>query len=85
MIKDMLWYHYDAKKEDYRTPKYNSVFGYIAELVRDLKETKNRTSHFFNDQSGSVLPTGIEPVRPRSHRILSPACLPIPPREHFQV
>ncbi len=23
--------------------------------------------------------TGIEPVRPRGHRILSPACLPIPP------
>ncbi len=58
---------YDAKKEDYRTPKYNSVFGYIAELVKDLKETKNRTSHFFNDQSGSVPRTGLEPVRLTAH------------------
>ncbi len=26
--------------------------------------------------------TGLEPVRPNGHRILSPACLPIPPLRH---
>jgi hypothetical protein len=26
--------------------------------------------------------TGIEPVRPCGHRILSPACLPVPPPRH---
>ena len=28
-----------------------------------------------------VLEAGLEPARPKEHRILSPACLPIPPRE----
>ena len=30
----------------------------------------------------SVLGTGLEPVRPNGHWILSPTCLPIPPPEH---
>ena len=29
-----------------------------------------------------VLEAGLEPARPKEHRILSPACLPIPPLEH---
>ena len=29
-----------------------------------------------------VLKAGLEPARPNGHRILSPACLPIPPLEH---
>ena len=29
-----------------------------------------------------VLEAGLEPARPEEHRILSPACLPIPPLEH---
>ena len=29
-----------------------------------------------------VLEAGLEPARPKEHRILSPACLPIPPFEH---
>ena len=31
---------------------------------------------------GSVLGTGLEPVRPCGHWILSPTCLPIPPPKH---
>ena len=30
-----------------------------------------------------VLEAGLEPARPKEHRILSPACLPIPPLEHL--
>ena len=30
-----------------------------------------------------VLEAGLEPARPKEHRILSPACLPIPPLEHM--
>lgn len=30
-----------------------------------------------------VLGAGLEPARPYEHRILSPACLPIPPPEHL--
>ncbi len=29
-----------------------------------------------------VLGAGLEPARANAHRILSPACLPIPPSEH---
>ena len=32
---------------------------------------------------GYVLEAGLEPARPKEHRILSPACLPIPPLEHL--
>ena len=31
---------------------------------------------------GLVLKTGLEPVRPNGHWILSPTCLPIPPLQH---
>ena len=31
---------------------------------------------------GLVPQTGLEPVRPCGHRILSPACLPVPPPGH---
>ena len=30
-----------------------------------------------------VLEAGLEPARPKEHRILSPACLPIPPLEQM--
>ena len=32
--------------------------------------------------AGFVLKTGLEPVRPNGHWILSPTCLPIPPLQH---
>jgi site-specific DNA recombinase len=53
---------YDTKIEHYRTPKVNSIFGHIAELSRGLEQKKSRTSHFFNEKSGSVPGTGLEPV-----------------------
>jgi hypothetical protein len=33
----------------------------------------------------SVLRAGLEPAQPNGHRILSPACLPIPPPEHLPI
>ena len=45
---------YDAKKEHYRTPKVNSVFGCVAHLSRSLEENKNRTSLNFLEKSGLV-------------------------------
>ncbi len=32
-----------------------------------------------------VLKTGLEPVRPNGHWILSPTCLPIPPLQHWYI
>ena len=40
---------------------------------------KSRNSRF---GFSSVLKTGLEPVRPNGHWILSPTCLPIPPLQH---
>ncbi len=36
-----------------------------------------------NCSQGLVLKTGLEPVRPNGHWILSPTCLPIPPLQHW--
>jgi site-specific DNA recombinase len=45
---------YDTNIEHYRTTQINSVFAYIAHQSRDLEETKNRTSHIFDEKSDSV-------------------------------
>ena len=37
----------------------------------------------FVSYRASVLKEGVEPSRPNGHRILSPACLPIPPFEQY--
>ena len=35
------------------------------------------------NKGGFVLKTGLEPVRPNGHWILSPTCLPIPPLQQL--
>ena len=45
---------------------------------------KQKSRNFRFDFS-FVLKTGLEPVRPNGHWILSPTCLPIPPLEHFHL
>lgn len=54
---------YDAKIDHYRTPIVNSAIRVNAELARGLGETKNRTSQFFVEKSGSVPSAGLEPAR----------------------
>ncbi len=39
----------------------------------------------FKNKGDFVLEAGLEPARPNGHRILSPACLPIPPLELKEV
>ncbi len=39
----------------------------------------NKKSLYKKSCKGLVLKTGLEPVRPNGHWILSPTCLPIPP------
>ncbi len=43
---------------------------------------KQKSRNFRFDFS-FVLKTGLEPVRPNGHWILSPTCLPIPPLQHW--
>ena len=73
---------YDVKIEHYRTEEINLVIGCTALLSNDSSEIKKPDFSNFKEKSGDVPQTGLEPVRPRRHRILSPACLPIPPPGH---
>lgn len=57
---------YDAKIEHYRTPKINSVFGYIAQLSKDLAQTKNGTFQNLIEKSRLVPGMGLEPIRLRT-------------------
>jgi len=56
---------YDTKIEHYRTPIVNEVIGCMADLSRDMRENKNRTSQNFIEKSGLVPGIGLEPIRPQ--------------------
>ena len=46
-------------------------------------DKKEKTLETIKLRGFLVLEAGLEPARPKEHRILSPACLPIPPLEHL--
>ncbi len=46
---------------------------------------KQKSQDFRLGFFSSVLKTGLEPVRPNGHWILSPTCLPIPPLQHLGI
>ena len=73
---------YDFKNGNYRTLRTNSIFDLIPLFSTDSKGKKKGTNSKNMSLSRSVLRAGLEPARPDGHRILSPACLPIPPPEH---
>ena len=55
-------------------------------LNEDLLSWLNKKKSFKNEmflKLFSIPAAGIEPARPRGHRILSPARLPVPPRRHM--
>lgn len=45
---------YDSKNDHYRTPKVNSVIGYISEIARDLENKKSRSFKNFSKKTGPV-------------------------------
>ncbi len=73
---------YDFKNQTYRTPRVNSYFSAIASISNDLKSKKQRASSNKSNLPCSVPGVGLEPTRPNGHKILSLACLPIPPSGH---
>ena len=75
-------FEYDHKNDEYRTYRANSFFSYIPVISKELGHKKTGKFRKKTKNSGLVLETGLEPVRPRGHKILSLACLPIPPLEH---
>ena len=74
---------YDHENHQYRTPRVNTLFAVIPDLMRLSAGKKNGTKTKTQSLSRCVLEAGLEPARPNGHRILSPACLPIPPFEQI--
>ena len=65
-----------------RTEDVNPILLKIANINEGLKRNKKKDKSEKSDLSHEVLKTGLEPVRPNGHWILSPTCLPIPPLQH---
>ncbi len=72
---------FDYENDCYRTQRINSLFGVIPSLSNNFTSNKNGITSKKKELSRFVLGTGLEPVRPNGHWILSPTCLPIPPPE----
>ena len=70
---------FDGQK--YRTPKFKGGFQYIYNNIKELEVLEIKKGDELSNISPFVLEAGLEPARPKEHRILSPACLPIPPLE----
>ena len=70
------------EKDKCRTNKNNEVLALIASISASLEQKKSGTTGENSNLYRLVLEAGLEPARPKEHRILSPACLPIPPLEH---
>ncbi len=70
---------FQFENEGVRTEDVNPILLKIASVNKGLKGNKKRDKSKKNDLSLKVLKTGLEPVRPKGHWILSPTCLPIPP------
>ena len=65
-----------------RTTEINEVLELLTCITETSGHKKSGTELDNSNSYRLVLETGLEPVRPRGHKILSLACLPIPPLEH---
>ena len=72
---------YDRITDQYRTFRVNSFFSYIPVISKEIGHKKTGKFREKTKNSGLVLEAGLEPARPNGHKILSLACLPIPPLE----
>ena len=68
-----------------RTADINPILHKIARFNSVNRKNKKRDKSKKEDLSRCVLKTGLEPVRPKGHWILSPTCLPIPPLQHLGI
>ena len=69
------------EKDKCRTALNNEVLALIASISASFEQKKSGTTGGNSNLYRLVLGAGLEPARPYRHRILSPACLPIPPSE----
>ena len=73
---------YNREKDTYRTLRVNTIFKVIPMIAEEIRGKENGTTSKIKKLSRLVLKAGLEPARPNGHKILSLACLPIPPLEH---
>ena len=85
LLGSMFPEKFQFKKNEVRTADINPLLLKIASVNKGLKGNKKRDKSKKSDLSRLVLKAGLEPARPNGHRILSPACLPIPPLEHSSI
>ncbi len=72
---------FQFEKNQVRTKDINPILIKISSINQSFDGNKKRDKSKKDDLSQLVLKAGLEPARPNGHRILSPACLPIPPLE----
>ena len=75
---------YNKTEDAYRTERVNSIFSVIPRGKQLLEENKSGHNNEKLLMSACVPGTRIELVQLYSHRILSPACLPVPPPGRIQ-
>ncbi len=73
------------EKNKFRTLPFNEAISLLCRYNRDFQRLKKETGDDFSTNSRYVPRTGLEPVRPCGHRILSPACLPVPPPRQVEI
>ena len=69
------------EKDRCRTTQLNEVLALIASIIKGFGQKKSGTTGENSNLYRFVLEAGLEPARPNGHKILSLACLPIPPLE----
>ncbi len=68
--------------EKYRTLEFNPAIALLSKYTNGFRNMDTKKGDNFSTVSHMVLGAGLEPARANAHRILSPACLPIPPSKH---
>ena len=69
----------EFEEDKYRTPTFTEGFNYIYQEINKLEAVYKKKRDNSEVVSRKVPGMGLEPIRSCDHRILSPACLPIPP------
>ena len=69
------------RKSKQRNKQEYVKYLFHSSINENSKILKTKTGDYLSIISRWVLEAGLEPARPKEHRILSPACLPIPPLE----
>lgn len=83
LISSIFPEKFQFENNNVRTADVNPILLKISSINQGFGTNKKRDKSKKINLSHEVLKTGLEPVRPNGHWILSPTCLPIPPLQHL--